>query len=117
MEDAETVQTDTVAVRKRLAHLPYDGLAYVFHVFGRHGAQRFNVLCYTGKVEDFGILGLAFQGVDHGELLSPIFLWRCVRTTNAVDMLINFKFRIVHFRSGQRCLRGDGLCSVSLIQR
>ena len=24
-----------------------------------------------------------------GELLSPIFLWRCVRTTNAVDMMFD----------------------------
>lgn len=89
MEDAEAVQTDTVAVRQRLAHLSYDGFAYVLHVFGRHGSQCFNVLRDTGKVEDFGILGLAFQGVDHGELLSPIFLWRCVRTTNAVDMMFD----------------------------
>ena len=25
----------------------------------------------------------------HLELLSPIFLWRCVRTTNAVDMMFD----------------------------
>ena len=48
--------------------------AYVLHVFGRHGAQCFNVLRDTGKVEDFGILGLAFQGVDHGGAAVPDFL-------------------------------------------
>ena len=74
MEDSETVQTDTVAVRQRLAHLAYDGFAYVLHVFGRHGAQGFNVFCDAGKVEDFGILGLAFQGVDHGGAAVPDFL-------------------------------------------
>lgn len=74
VEDAEAVQTDTVAVRQRLAHLSYDGFAYVLHVFGRHGSQCFNVFCDTGKVEDFGILGLAFQGVDHGGTAVPDFL-------------------------------------------
>lgn len=74
VEDAEAVQTDTVAVRQRLAHLSYDGFAYVLHVFGRHGSQCFNVLRDTGKVEDFGILGLAFQGVDHGGAAVPDFL-------------------------------------------
>ena len=62
------------AVRQRLAHLSYDGFAYVLHVFGRHGSQCFNVLRDTGKVEDFGILGLAFQGVDHGGATVPDFL-------------------------------------------
>ena len=66
MEDAEAVQLDTVAVGQGLAHLADDGFAHVLHVFGRHAAEGFDVLCQTAEVEDFSIFGLALQGVDHG---------------------------------------------------
>ena len=78
VKNPETIQTDTVTVGQGLAHLADNGLAYMFHIFGRHSSQGFDILCNTCKVEDFSIFCHAFQSEDHRRsCVSDFFVALC----------------------------------------